>query len=151
MRCYINKLHVSCKSKLLNSTAPPSLSPPLKHSFYIIVFSAPLNVKYTQWHFNYLLCFFFKIYFIISEKILQNNTTVWKNCHSPKESRKVNRDTKKILERKFAPFNVSDSVVICNKCSHICYKKDFECIFNPRSCLKFSSNSLWKEVHLWWH
>lgn len=53
----------------------------------------------------------------------QYNCVLCKKRHSPKERRKVNSDTRKILERHFALFDISDSAVICNKCSHICYKK----------------------------
>ena len=46
------------------------------HLIDFIVFSGHLNVKNTQWIFNYKFLFSF-IYFIISEWILQNSTTVF--------------------------------------------------------------------------
>lgn len=63
----------------------------------------------------------------------QYNCVLCKKRHSPKERRKVNSDTRKILERHFALFDISDSAVICNKCSHICYKKKEKLQVHPQS------------------
>lgn len=46
-----------------------------------------------------------------------------KRRHTQKERRKVNDETKEILKKYFAIFDISASAVICNKCSHLCYKQ----------------------------
>lgn len=46
-----------------------------------------------------------------------------KKRHKPAGRRKVNQVTKDILKKHFCLCDISDSAVICNKCAHICYKK----------------------------
>ena len=56
----------------------------------------------------------------ILPKILQMRTV--QQTTKPKERRKVNKEVKKILTKCFMVTDCTDDSVICNKCSHKCYK-----------------------------
>lgn len=61
-------------------------------------------------------------YFIMNES-KHYSCVLCKRRHTQKERRKVNDETRRLLEKYFAIFDISESAVICNKCSHLCYKK----------------------------
>ena len=80
-----------------------------------------------EWNVHTLYEYIIRHYIILQNawkwpKILQMHTCTVQQTTKPKERRKVNKEVKKIITKCFMVTDCTDDSVICNKCSHKCYK-----------------------------